>query len=531
MFSFKKILAIVLSVAVVMLSAVPASASGGAYGKFFLKDIVINGVQIVNYNLQYPFFIYEDLTYIPLTPDMGDIFGFGYAMDWERNVLELWKKEASISNIRDNRFKNDANDVLAWVEDSVLVVMAEPQGSPDAHGASGSAAVAGGLAGARAAYAAPWTTADGVGLAGAADGAWPSADAAGGQPDEVFLDDVVFSERADLRADAELMDGVELVDDAAFVDDAIFADAAGGPEAVADPADDADDADPVDASGRAGAQPDNGGASLAEKPAALRIAGVGARLIKNAGSAAGQQAAADEGPKSVKASRVFDTVAGQDAVKRVVDLGGKSVIMVGGILYLPLRAMADNVMGWDLMFDPNLGICISTREETPARSFFSTVQANFNKGLANYINTRNKSVSISRSQELVFLFKRAATVNKLDTKLLMAIAQKESNFRADAKSRSGAAGMMQIMPKTGAAMGVTPNQLLDAKTSIDKGAAYIRTQLNRYDNNVGLALSAYNQGAGNVSRGTFSRGYAESVSNIVKDIDAYLVNGGYATGN
>jgi hypothetical protein len=433
MFRFKKILAVALSVAVVMLSAVPASASGGAYGKFFLKDIVINGVQIVNYNLQYPFFIYEDLTYIPLTPDMGDIFGFGYAMDWERNVLELWKKEASISNIRDNRFKNDANDVMAWVEDSVLVVMADPQ---EGQGA----------------YVAP-QPAGGEAPAGATDG----------QDGAVFLDDIVFSEREGVSADAGSVDSAA----AALVGSAVFMDAAG---------------------------------------------------------------TAAEAPKSVKASRVFETVASQDAAKRVVDLGGKSVIMVGGILYLPLRAMASNVMGWDLMFDPNLGICISTRDATPAQSFFSTVQASFNKGLASYINARNRSVSISRSQELVFLFKRAASVNNLDTKLLMAIAQKESNFRADAKNRSGATGMMQIMPKTGAAMGVTPTQLLDAKTSIDKGAAYIRMQLNRYDNNVGLALSAYNQGAGNVSRGTFSRGYAESVSNIVKDINAYLVDGGYSTG-
>ncbi|MDR1135222.1 MAG: transglycosylase SLT domain-containing protein [Clostridiales Family XIII bacterium] len=361
MVKLKKFLAILFSAVIIMCSVIPASASGEAYGKFFLKDIVINGVQVVNYNLQYPFFIYDDLMYMPLTPDMGDLMGFGYEMDWERNVLKLWKKEASIVNIRDNRFKNDANDVYAWAEDSVLVTMLEP----------------------------------------------------------------------------------------------------------------------------------------------------------------GEIASASSG--------VFGAIAGSNAAGRQVDLGGKPVIMVGGILYLPLRTMADNAMGWDLHFDPNLGICISTHEETPAASFFPSAQAGFNKGLADYINQRNKNVSVSRSQELVFLFKRAAMMNNLDTKLLLAVAQKESNFRTDARNRSGATGLMQIMPKTAAAMGVTTDRLLDAKTSIDKGAEYIRTQLNRYDDNVGLALSAYNQGSGNVSRGTFSRGYAESVNNIMAGIDDYLVNGGYGT--
>jgi soluble lytic murein transglycosylase-like protein len=159
--------------------------------------------------------------------------------------------------------------------------------------------------------------------------------------------------------------------------------------------------------------------------------------------------------------------------------------------------------------------------------FFPEAEAKYNKGLAQYIRSVNGNLSAGHAQELVFMLRRAAEVNKLDEKVLIAVVQKESRFNADAVSRSGAVGLMQFMPRTAAGLGLNVEQLYDPKTSIDYGAAYLSKSLENYGGNIDLALTAYNQGSGNVSRGTYSRVYAERVQDAVDDIDAYLEEGGY----
>jgi hypothetical protein len=213
---------------------------------------------------------------------------------------------------------------------------------------------------------------------------------------------------------------------------------------------------------------------------------------------------------------------------KTVDLGENPILVKEGVVYLPLRSLADSgALGWDLFYDPYVGICVSTRDGVPAQSFFPAEEARYNKGLVDYILSKNKNLSLSHTQDLVFMFHRAAEVNQIDEKLLIAVAQKESRFTADAVSTAGARGLMQIMPETGAGFGLSAEQLLDAKTSIDYGAAYLGGQLEKYEGNTGMALSAYNQGSRNVSRGTYSRGYSENIQGILAGIDAHMEAGGY----
>jgi soluble lytic murein transglycosylase-like protein len=62
---------------------------------------------------------------------------------------------------------------------------------------------------------------------------------------------------------------------------------------------------------------------------------------------------------------------------------------------------------------------------------------------------------------------------KLNPSLLKAIIAAESEFRADAKSRAGALGLMQMMPNTARSLGVHPQTLFDPQTSIAAGAKYL----------------------------------------------------------
>jgi soluble lytic murein transglycosylase-like protein len=86
----------------------------------------------------------------------------------------------------------------------------------------------------------------------------------------------------------------------------------------------------------------------------------------------------------------------------------------------------------------------------------------------------------------------------LESALLHAVISVESRYRPRAVSRRGAAGLMQLMPATARRYGVVDP--LDPVQNLHGGAKYLRHLLKRYDNDVSLALAAYNAGETAVAR-------------------------------
>ena len=92
----------------------------------------------------------------------------------------------------------------------------------------------------------------------------------------------------------------------------------------------------------------------------------------------------------------------------------------------------------------------------------------------------------------------------LDPALLAAVIYRESKFDAQARSSSGAIGLMQLLPDTakGIALHTGGTQfevsdLLDPEINVRYGAFYLRRLLNKYGD-IRLALAAYNAGQANV---------------------------------
>ncbi len=99
------------------------------------------------------------------------------------------------------------------------------------------------------------------------------------------------------------------------------------------------------------------------------------------------------------------------------------------------------------------------------------------------------------------LIHRAARETELSPSLLQAIIAVESAFDERAVSPKGAKGLMQLMPATASALGVTDP--FDPGQNIAAGAAHLKSLLSRFDNNLELALAAYNAGADAVVRAGF----------------------------
>lgn len=81
----------------------------------------------------------------------------------------------------------------------------------------------------------------------------------------------------------------------------------------------------------------------------------------------------------------------------------------------------------------------------------------------------------------------------LPKNLVMAVIAVESQFDPQAISSRGALGLMQLMPATAEILGVSDP--FDPRESIEAGVRHLRALMDRFDNNLPLALAAYNAGS------------------------------------
>ena len=114
----------------------------------------------------------------------------------------------------------------------------------------------------------------------------------------------------------------------------------------------------------------------------------------------------------------------------------------------------------------------------------------------------------------------AAKATKVDAALIHAVISVESGYNPSARSRAGAVGLMQLMPKTAKRYGV--KNRLDPEQNIHGGARYLRDLKLQFDNDLQLVLAAYNAGEGAVMR--FGRSippFRETLAYVPKVLSTY----------
>jgi soluble lytic murein transglycosylase-like protein len=88
--------------------------------------------------------------------------------------------------------------------------------------------------------------------------------------------------------------------------------------------------------------------------------------------------------------------------------------------------------------------------------------------------------------------RNAAGTYGLNPALVASVIAVESNFDSRAVSRKFALGLMQLRPETAAQMAV--QNVFDPADNINGGTRYLKQLLDRYGNDLTLALAAYNAG-------------------------------------
>ncbi len=100
--------------------------------------------------------------------------------------------------------------------------------------------------------------------------------------------------------------------------------------------------------------------------------------------------------------------------------------------------------------------------------------------------------------EMHELLARAGEQHHIDEDLLASVVKAESGGHTLAVSRTGARGLMQLMPSTASGLGV--HDAFEPAQNISGGTAYLDQMLTRYHDNLAWALAAYNAGPAAVDR-------------------------------
>jgi soluble lytic murein transglycosylase-like protein len=101
-------------------------------------------------------------------------------------------------------------------------------------------------------------------------------------------------------------------------------------------------------------------------------------------------------------------------------------------------------------------------------------------------------------RELEPLIRRYSSQHQLHPALIRAVIKAESDFDPRAVSRTGAIGLMQLMPQTAVRLDV--RDMYDPDDNVGGGTKYLRQLLDRFHGNLPLALAAYNAGENAVDR-------------------------------
>ena len=139
-----------------------------------------------------------------------------------------------------------------------------------------------------------------------------------------------------------------------------------------------------------------------------------------------------------------------------------------------------------------------------------------------YIHSKNEFFPAAKydGKQYDWLIREMASKYKVDFDLVRAVIKAESGFNPLAISPKGAKGIMQLMPGTAQDMAVC--NVFSPRDNIEGGVKYLRRLLNMFNNNLRLAVAAYNAGENAVIGCNYTIPPYDETQEYVRRVLSYL---------
>ena len=141
---------------------------------------------------------------------------------------------------------------------------------------------------------------------------------------------------------------------------------------------------------------------------------------------------------------------------------------------------------------------ISNRTNPIDISYITQLKESSNVSYTGGVNKLSEYSDDEKMEKIYEAINKYAPQYDVDPNLVLAIIKTESNFNPNVTSSSGAMGLMQLMDFNCETYGV--ENPYDIEENIRGGIAHIREYLDMFDDNLEMALMAYNGGPGTMSR-------------------------------
>ena len=143
-------------------------------------------------------------------------------------------------------------------------------------------------------------------------------------------------------------------------------------------------------------------------------------------------------------------------------------------------------------------------------------------GNNDYTRIMTEPATPSRTNNYDHIIRRKSDKYNVEPAIIKAVITAESNWDPQAISKKGAIGLMQLMPSTAKEMKITDPY--DPEENIEAGTRYLRYLLDRFKEDLDLALAAYNAGpsrvekAGGIPSILETKTFVRSVKSFYKDL-------------